>query len=376
MPASTFTDLNELAGLLKQINIKKPFLVTGAGFYEKCGAKKYIDSIASEFEFHIFCDFSDNPKIEDTKKGIDKLQFANSDCIIAIGGGSVIDMAKSINGLAGSDDVEESITGNRIHYPLLPLIAVPTTAGSGSEATHFAVIYIDGKKYSLAHKDLIPGYAILDVNLLKSQPQYQMAVSGIDAFSQAVESMWSVNSTEESRQYSIEAVKLIWKYLPLLLQEKDDQNLNSVMKGAHLAGMAINISKTTGPHALAYGFTTYHHLPHGHSVALSLPFFINLHMAVNKINCIDKRGESWVLNILEQVAECIGEPFSNLPSCISDFIKSCGLELNFSRLNISRESFERVIKEANVERMSSNPVAVSEDVLSGLYSYNLKLENE
>lgn len=361
--------ITQLKGLLKSLNGKKVFLVTGGNFYEKCGAKSYIETISSEFIFHRFYEFQDNPKIEDVKEGIRQLILFGADIIVAIGGGSIIDMAKLINGLYQIDReyINNSIIENKIKTPVLPLIAIPTTAGSGSESTHFAVVYIGKNKYSLAHQVLIPNHVILDTELLKSQSTYQIAVSGIDAFSQAIESLWSVNSTDESIQYSKRAIELLWFYLPKLIEGQNDTNLFKVMEGAHLAGKAINIAKTTAPHALAYGFTTHFGLPHGHAVALSLPYFVDLHLNVNSENCLENRGVLRVIEKLKLISECIEKPYLLLPVNIANFIRTCGLELNFSKLGIDKINFIKATNSVNIERLINNPVKVDTEVIMKLY---------
>lgn len=369
--------ISQLNKLLKNFGSKKGFLVTGKGFYEKCGAKAYIESISSEISFIIFSDFEENPKLEDVRKGINILRNNSCDLILAIGGGSYIDMAKLINALYQMEDdlLERNIKENKIKTPLLPFIAIPTTAGSGSEATHFAVVYIDEKKYSLADQYLLPDHVILDHELLRSQPKYQMAVSGIDAISQAIESLWSINSTKESIKYSIQAIELLWFNLPEVLENPNDNNLSKVMKGAHLAGKAINIAKTTAPHALAYGFTTYCKLPHGHAVALSLPFFINHHLKVNSQNCLDPRGYLYVREKLKTVGDILGIPSNKIPFRFSEFINKCGLEINFLKLNINKKLFNEITSMVNIERLKNNPVKTNELDLLKLYEFNLSLHD-
>ncbi|MEZ4822960.1 MAG: iron-containing alcohol dehydrogenase [Ignavibacteria bacterium] len=126
-----------------------------------------------------------------------------------------------------------------------PLIAVPTTSGAGSEATHFAVVYSGDKKYSLAHEYILPDYSVIDPQLTFSLPKEITATSGIDAFSQAMESYWNVNANEESRKYSRGAIQLIFDSLSKAVNEGDEESRINMSRAAHLAGKAINITKTT-----------------------------------------------------------------------------------------------------------------------------------
>lgn len=360
--------LSQLESILLFHQVSRVFLVTGDSLYERCGAKAYIDSIAGKYIFNKFSDFEENPKIEDIIRGRNQLLDFKGEIIVAIGGGSFIDMAKALSILNqfSEDSIIQTVVENKLNKPVLPLVAIPTTAGSGSEATHFAVIYIDKNKYSISHEDLLPGDVILDSELLKSQSDYQIAVSGIDAFSQAIESMWSLNSTDESRTYSKQAIELLWLNLPKILKTRSDNELGNVMHGAHLAGKAINIAKTTAPHALAYGFTTYCGIPHGHAVALSLPYFIDIHLNVNQYSCIDTRGYDWVLETLRIIGNTIGVHCEDLPSRIATFIKRCGLEISFSNLGIDAKKFHQATRVINVDRLANNPVKIDDNTIMNL----------
>ena len=138
--------------------------------------------------------------------------------------------------------------------PEIPLIAIPTTAGSGSEATHFAVVYIDEEKFSLASDFLLPEAVILDGNLISSGSKYQKTCNALDALSQAIESAWAAGSTEKSRQFAFEAISACWRLIPKVLQTEKHNvaDLQAMIVASNQAGRAINISKTTAAHAWSY----------------------------------------------------------------------------------------------------------------------------
>jgi alcohol dehydrogenase class IV len=191
------------------------------------------------------------------------------DLIIAVGGGTIIDIAKIIsiaysNGCAKVAEILSARTlGNR-----LDLIFIPTTAGTGSEATSFAVVYLDKVKISIDHKSLLPTYVVLDPLLLKSLPIPILNSTVLDALAQAIESIWARGATEESREYSKEAIALI---LDNLDKENTIERLSGFQAASHLAGKAINISKTTLPHSISYPITSYFGVSHGIAVFLTLP---------------------------------------------------------------------------------------------------------
>ncbi len=226
---------------------------------------------------------------------------------------------------------------NGIEVPYLA--AVPTTAGSGSEATCFAVVYNGKKKLSLQHDRLLPSNVLLDASLTSSLSNYQTAISGIDAFAQAIESFWNVNATEESKTYAAESIQILKEYLPKSLNNPGIQIREKLLWAAHLAGKAINITRTTGPHALSYYLTANFNVPHGQAVALFLPVFFLYN------------EENEELNKLLSVSNK-----ENAFYYIRNLIKGIGLVTTFSELNIKiDEIWEDLVNEVNEERFKNNP---------------------
>ena len=197
--------------LLEKLKSKKIFLVTGKDSYFSSGASSKLLELLNDYQVNRFCAFSTNPAIEDVLQGTNSFNKDKYDIIIAVGGGSVLDMAKLIKAVSSLDeDPEESITQNKKwQIKNIPLIAIPTTFGSGSEATTFAVLYINGAKYSLNNEALLPEYVFLEPEFTFDTPQYIAASCSFDALSQAIEAMWSVHSTAASIQFSTEAITII-----------------------------------------------------------------------------------------------------------------------------------------------------------------------
>lgn len=148
-------------------------------------------------------------------------------------------------------------------------IAIPTTSGTGCESTQFAVVYKEGKKISLDSEELLPNVAILDGNLISSLSDLQKRCTLLDAMCQCIESHWSINSTEESRKYSLTGLKAILSNYEQYLKNDLETNKN-MLTGANLSGRAINITRTTAPHALSYVITKEYGVPHGCAVALTI----------------------------------------------------------------------------------------------------------
>jgi len=356
-PGSVF----ELEKILLNHSSKKIFLVRGKQSYVKCGAQKLFSKILSNHNVTEFDDFCVNPKLDEMQLGLKKLIESKSELIIAVGGGSVIDAAKVIKYLFIKSNSQDQFNDS------LPLLAIPTTAGTGSESTHFAVVYINGVKNSYSDKSILPDFAIVDSNLLQGQSKYQMAVSGFDALAQGIESYWSINSNKESLNYAERAINLIWQNLIPSI-EGDKIALERIAEGSNYAGKAINITKTTGAHALSYFFTEKYNIPHGHSVAFFLPSFFSYNYMVDDNNCIDKRGSIFVKKKISEISHllAISSPES-VELELKTFLNKIGINASFKALDINHDTVVKSLKMANSERMKNNPRLFSiEDFLNFL----------
>ncbi|MFA8433515.1 MAG: phosphonoacetaldehyde reductase [Marinifilaceae bacterium] len=344
-----------LSDILKPYSGKKIFLVTGKSSYEKSGAKSLLEEYLKDTEYIRFSDFEENPKLEDVEKGIHLFKEANCELTIAIGGGSAIDIAKLINSLAyHSGSLQEVVKGNRLEQKPFPLIAIPTTAGTGSEATHFAVVYINGEKFSFAHNDLLPGYVIVDSQFTYSTPAYLAACTGADALCQAIESMWATGGNEESREYAAKAIELVWNNLKEAVVNNDHLAKDKVSEGAFWAGKAINISKTTASHALSYKLTSRFGVPHGHAVALTLAQVMEANYEFAQENV--KR----ILSLLQT------KDLSDGVAKISKFWESLGLAMKLSELGIEEQHIAQ-LSNCNLERLKNNPAVLSKEFIENLF---------
>ena len=366
--------LDNIRPIISAIGAKKILLVTGKDSYKKSGSEDrlapYLDNIISRR----FFDFEVNPNIEDVQAGIDIILSFKPDLVLAIGGGSVIDMAKLINIFSAHVNKEREIRefvnkSSSVKRKGLPLIAIPTTSGTGSEATHFAVVYIGTKKYSFAHEYVLPNYAIIDPSLSYSNPSYIKACSALDALSQSIESFWAVGSSEESRNYSRKAIKLILSSIELAVNKNDIKAMNNMAIAANFAGKAINISKTTAAHALSYPITKYLNIPHGHAVALTLGkfFVINSKYSLNELN--DKRGIEYFEKIIEEINgffECSDSEMT----CVKWYQLMDNLSLENDLKSIFRKAsieFSSISNDINLERLNNNPVKIGSNQIEELF---------
>ena len=241
------------------------------------------------------------------------------------------------------------------------LIAIPTTSGSGSEATHFAVIYIDKKKFSLSHEFILPICSIVDSELTKNLPKEIAASSGMDALCQSIESYWAVNSSDISKEYARDAIKLIIENLENYVNENNEENREIMAKASHLAGKAINISKTTAAHAISYGFTSYLGIQHGHAVSLTLPYFIKFNNEISEESNNDKRGVEYVKNTMKELFDLLSVKTSmEAQKKIINLMQRIGLKTELSE---SADKINLILNSVSLERLENNPRKVKREDL-------------
>ena len=362
---SFFGSLAQISKIRGEFNAKTIMLVTGKTSYVESGAKRIVD-IALQYDTVVhFNDFDMNPKIEDAERGVALAVLCGVELIIAIGGGSVLDMAKLIKAFYSAPEKSKELSKGELAVTdaNLPMIFVPTTAGSGSEMTNFSVVYIGHDKYSLISEHLLPNAVILDGSLITSASRYQLVCSGLDAFAQAIESSWAVGSTKQSREYAFDALALCMKHFQNVLEQNADEDaLQGMMEASSLAGRAINISKTTSAHAWSYAITTHYGVPHGHAVWLTLPKIFEIHATASNDLLIDPRGIQHLRGIMLSLMDTLGiksvaESAKHLRLYIENLsieseLREIGADTNMKRAFLS--------KQVNVQRMLNNPVAFKE----------------
>lgn len=348
----------KLPSLLKKYNITKLFLVQGKSkkFHE---FHQLFHSLP--LDIHYFSQFSSNPTTEEVAEGISFFQKGNYDGILAVGGGSALDVAKGIKGFDLVPQDFSKVTNPRN----IPFFAMPTTAGTGSESTDFAVIYHNHVKLSLYHPDLLPHLVILEPRFLLTLPLYQKKATFLDALCQGIESYWSKSATQDSQALAKQGISL-------LLSQYDDyfhhsnqnnlENLQQVLKGANLCGQAIQKTKTTAPHAMSYGLSTFCHIPHGHAVALCLPvvwqFMLEQQDDESLQNTLSDFHDFFVLPAKKDRQELKGlQGFQ----CLLE-------ELDLDDLTKpSEELFQTLCDSVNLERLSNHPISFSSEQLKRFY---------
>lgn len=355
--------------ILKRINCLGKALRGSTKVFLVCDSSFPFLTIKNDIEqmevpYVAFDQFTPNPLYEDVCKGVDLFQSAKCDTILAVGGGSSLDVAKCIK-LYCKMDKDRLYLEQEYKDTGVKLVAIPTTAGTGSESTRYAVIYYDGKKQSVTHDSIIPDVAILEPKVLKSLPLYQKKCTMMDALCQGIESWWSVNSTDESKNLSKEAVETIMHWWHEYIFENTEASAEAIMHAANLAGQAICITQTTAPHAFSYKITSLYKLPHGHAVAVGLPVIWE-YMVGNMDKCIDSRGKEYLASIFDDIAKAMG--CQNPSEAIVKFRQMIyEMELNNPVAENMEEELDILSTSVNPVRLKNNPVGLETDVIHSLY---------
>lgn len=366
--------INEAARIVDKLDAKRVLLVCGKNAFEASGASGCLPELVKAASVRRWSEFRANTDALDLIEGLRLVEELRPDVILGIGGGSAMDMSKLLCAYQGITDearLHEAIRANAaVTERSMNLVLAPTTSGSGSEATHFAVVYIGESKFSIAGPAMLPDTVILDPALTTSASPYQRAASGIDAVAQAMESLWSAGGDEDSREFAIAALNVLIPSFPEFARTGSEESARQMALGSHLAGRAIDVSKTTAAHAMSYGITKTYGLPHGHAVALTLQYFIGAHAEATAEQLQPGISADRHQAAMSTVLSALG---ADSPAAARErfvaLAADAGLSLNLAEFGITdREKVADLASRVNVERMGNNPVKFTADTLAALLS--------
>lgn len=344
-------------------NVKKIFLVKTSSFrFFSISTYFYGLKVRLGIEVVFFSDFQPNPVYDSVVKAVNLFRRSACDCIVAVGGGSAIDIAKCVKLYNGMDCSQNLLEQHPVENNI-PFLAVPTTAGTGSEATRYIVIYYNGEKQSITHDACTPSAVLFDHSVLNFLPEYQRKVTMLDAFCHGIESFWSVYSTDKSQKYSKKAIQMILANMESYLANEPEGNKNMLM-AANLAGKAINITQTTAGHAMSYKLTSLYGIAHGHAVALCVRSLWR-YMIENTEKCLDVRGKNYLDDMFLSMAKIM-----ECNESLGAAEKFCGIlsELHLKKPVVRNISdFDVLKKSVNSVRLKNNPVLLDEEAINKLY---------
>lgn len=288
-PVKIFSGRGSRVQLVKQLNDKKLLIVTTVR-----GKTQFLDDailaqVVNSNTVTWLTTVKENPGLTDLQTDIDQLQTLQVDAIIAFGGGSAMDAAKALRlGLAveAKSTLAELLANPDLHPDAkqVPLYALPTTAGTGSEVTPFATVWHHEiqKKLSLGGDKVFPSVAIIDAELTDNLPLSVTLSTGLDAINQAAESVWNRNANSLTLAYATRSLQLGLKALPLLIEGKGGKTERDQMAEASLlAGLAISYTRTALCHSISYPLTAHFGVPHGLACAFTMPEVCKLNLTAD-----------------------------------------------------------------------------------------------
>lgn len=310
----------------------------------------------------IFSDFSPNPDVTEVDKAAALIREKHLKFVVAMGGGSAMDLAKSAASIAFTNDsiADYHGTGKAMPQEHLPIIAVPTTAGTGSEVTCVAVLTNRalGKKAPIVSDGFFPSVAIIDPELTYSVPPHVTASTGMDVLSQAIEGYWSKGHQPICDACAIHAAPLVFKYLPIAVAEPDNAEARQKMcEASVIAGLAFTLPKTTSSHACSFPLTNIYGIPHGEACGLTLDWFA-------RVNADAQHGR------VQEFARAIG--FKNVDAmadAIQELKVKVGLRTGLKDLNLNAEQIADLVRISRHPNLYNNPVEIADDMLQDMYEH-------
>lgn len=351
--------IQELVNILRERSYKKAIIITTNHFVKNGLVKDLIkDSQGTIIDY--FNEVEKNPTVENVNQCSRKIKEVEADCVVALGGGSIMDCAKAAATLALTDDKIEKYHGTKEQIPKkhIPLIAIPTTSGTGSEVTCVSVLTNKetGKKLPIASEGFYPNLAIIDPALTYSMPPYITAVTGIDALCHSLEAFWSKNHQPICDALALYSCELIFKYLYKAFSNPSDKIARQKMSEASLiAGLAFSIPKTTSSHACSYPLTNIYNIPHGEACGLTIDYFARINKDVE-----DGR--------LDDFARKLGfKDTDHMADEIYELKIKMGLRVDLKDFDLDDNKIQELVKLSKHPNLDNNPVHITENTLQKMY---------
>ena len=374
VPRKIYFERNSIQYLQSCRDVNKVFIVTDRSMVDFGFVNKVTEQLnlrKNKVQVQLFCDVEPDPDIETVKRGLRLMQAFGPDTIIALGGGSPMDAAKGMwlfyeHPEVNFDDLKQKFMDIRkraFKYPELgkksKLICIPTTSGTGSEVTPFAVISdkANNKKYPLTDYSLTPTVAIVDAEFTTNLPARPTAMTGMDVLTHAIEAYVSVLASDYTDGLALQAIKMVFEYLPRAVKNgKNDLEAREKMhNAATIAGMAFANAFLGMTHSLAHKVGAQFHCVHGYACAVLLPHVIRYNGQVPtklsvwpKYNhyCADKKYQD-IARLVGLKADTPEIAVESLATAVTNLTKEVGLDPNFAAMGIAEEDWN-----AELERMA------------------------
>lgn len=362
--------LDELEQVVKSLRASSVCLFTDQGVFGAGLADKPIrilEKVATTVT--VIQDVPREPSVHDVKKIFEQLKETKAECIVAIGGGSVIDMAKIMSIAMTNEKLVEDIRDlEQIKNPSLPMIAIPTTSGTGAEATANAIFLFpeEDLKVGVVHDYMVPDYVILDVSVTCGLPAGLTASTGVDALCHAMEAYISIISNPFCEMLSVKAIELICKSIVTAYQDGSDRKAREDMQlGSFYAGLCLTTSSTVAVHALSYPLGGKYHIPHGISNAILLPYVMEMNM-----ECCKEQFTALAPHMIQDIESV---PKEQWPQKVVDYLYELMRKLqipdSLKEFGVSADDLDYLTENAlKVERLLlKNPKKLSKSDIKSIY---------
>lgn len=348
-----------LGEILEREGLSKGLLVTDPVLIQNGLADQVVEASKGRIT-GVYQDLVSNPTVQNVDKCANIIKECGYSFLVCLGGGSSLDCGKAASSLCKTDDsIREYMYGRKTFGPEhLPLIAIPTTSGTGSEVTMVAVItdQDSNKKLPVATPNFYPLAAILDPVLTLTVPPGVTASCGIDVLSQALEGYWSRNHQPICDACAVRASSLVFRYLERACENGSDLKARAAMcEASLLAGIAFAAPKTSGPHVCSYPLTSIYHVPHGEACGLTLDSFLRL-------NAEAEGGR------LHDLARMIGkEDAYTMADDIGALKKKVGLRCRLRDAGVTEGEIGHLVSECHHPNMALNPVEITDEYLEKMF---------
>lgn len=361
----------ELPGVVARLGYKKALVVTDKGLMKFGVAKMVLDVLdEAAIPYEIYDEVKPNPTVTNVKMGVEACKKAEADFIIAIGGGSSMDTAKGIGIICNNPEFSDVISLEGVadtKKKTVPIIALPTTAGTAAETTINYVIIDEEKQKKMVCVDPndIPAVAIIDAELMYSLPKSLTAATGMDAMTHAIEGLITKGAWELSDMFEIKAIEMIHKYLPIAVNEPTNPvGRDGMAVAQYVAGMAFSNVGLGLDHGMAHPLSALHDIPHGVACAMLLPTVMkfNAPAALPKYVDIAKALGVYKDGMTQQeAADAACAEIDNLSRLV-------GIPTHLSELGITEKDIDALADQAIVDVCTpGNPREVTRDDIVALY---------
>ncbi len=348
------SSLKKLPSILKSLPSGKIMILSGRKLEAIGTVKKVTDLLDEEGIKHIeFLDIEANPSVETVNAAVKAYLDNNAAGIIALGGGSPMDVAKSVGILAVyGGDITQYEGGGKVPGKIAPIIAIPTTAGTGSEVTAFSVITDRTRNYKLTifSNELIPVYALLDPDLIMSLPADIAAATGMDALVHGIESYLSKAASPFSDAMAEYAIKMIGRNIRRFVADRSDEEAAcSMLLASTFAGISFNWARLGNVHAMAHPLGGYFNIPHGIANAILLPVVLEYNALV------DNGKYEIIYNLLKTGKDKIYQDPYTLVEEVKKLLKELQIPEKLSSVGVTKNKF----KAMSADAMKSGNIAVN-----------------